>query len=63
MSFLGGAAVDVFAHEPAGDGAGFRSPLQGLPNVILTPHVGGSTKEAQARRGPELVAKRREELG
>lgn len=44
---LGGAAVDVFPAEPAGNGAGFRSPLQGLPNVILTPHIGGSTAEAQ----------------
>ena len=44
---LAGAAVDVFPEEPAADGRGFVSPLQGLPNVILTPHVGGSTVEAQ----------------
>jgi D-3-phosphoglycerate dehydrogenase len=44
---LAGAAIDVFPDEPSGDGPGFRSPLQGLDNVILTPHVGGSTLEAQ----------------
>ena len=45
---LSGAAVDVFPQEPAADGKGFRSPLQNAPNVILTPHVGGSTLEAQS---------------
>ena len=44
---LGGAAVDVFPEEPAGNGPGFESPLLNVPNVILTPHVGGSTIEAQ----------------
>ncbi len=44
---LAGAAVDVFPKEPAGSGEPFVSELQGLPNVILTPHVGGSTEEAQ----------------
>ena len=44
---LAGAAVDVFPQEPRRPGQEFRSELQGLPNVILTPHVGGSTEEAQ----------------
>lgn len=43
---LGGAAVDVYPEEPRSNGA-FKTALQGLPNVILTPHVGGSTEEAQ----------------
>jgi D-3-phosphoglycerate dehydrogenase len=45
---LGGAALDVFPEEPTANGGPFVSPLQGLDNVILTPHIGGSTKEAQA---------------
>jgi len=44
---LGGAAVDVFPEEPITNSSGFLSSLQGLPNVILTPHIGGSTEEAQ----------------
>ena len=44
---LAGAAADVFPEEPAENGAGFRTPLAGLDNVILTPHIGGSTEEAQ----------------
>jgi len=44
---LAGAAVDVFYQEPSGDDTNFTSRLQGLPNVILTPHIGGSTEEAQ----------------
>jgi len=44
---LGGAALDVFPHEPAGRDEAFKSELLGLSNVILTPHVGGSTEEAQ----------------
>ncbi len=44
---LSGAAIDVFPSEPAGASTAFQSPLQGIPTVILTPHVGGSTLEAQ----------------
>ncbi|WOP17898.1 phosphoglycerate dehydrogenase [Raineyella sp. LH-20] len=44
---LAGAAVDVFPEEPKKNGEPFTSVLQGIPNVILTPHVGGSTQEAQ----------------
>ena len=54
---LAGAAVDVFPEEPARNGDVFRSPLQGIENVILTPHIGGSTEEAQARIGQEVAAK------
>ena len=52
---LAGAAVDVFPEEPRGRGEEFTSELRGLPNVILTPHVGGSTEEAQQDIG-EFVA-------
>lgn len=54
---LGGAAVDVFPTEPKKRGDGFTSPLRGLSNVILTPHVGGSTEEAQEAIG-EFVSKK-----
>ncbi|MEX0876412.1 MAG: phosphoglycerate dehydrogenase [Phycisphaerales bacterium] len=54
---LGGAAVDVFPEEPARSGESFTSPLQGLSNVILTPHVGGSTIEAQEAISLDAVAK------
>ena len=47
---ISGAAVDVFPNEPEARGP-FASPLQGLPNVILTPHIGGSTEEAQQNIG------------
>ncbi len=52
-----GAAIDVFPVEPAGAAEPFVSPLQGLPNVILTPHIGGSTSEAQDRIGQEVAHK------
>jgi len=44
---LSGAAIDVFPQEPGTRFDGFKTELQGLPNVILTPHIGGSTEEAQ----------------
>jgi len=53
---IAGAAIDVFPKEPE-SGAGFKSALQGLPNVILTPHVGGSTEEAQQNIGQFVSAK------
>lgn len=52
---LMGAAIDVFPVEPKGAGDRFESPLQGLPNVLLTPHIGGSTMEAQERIGVEVA--------
>ena len=54
---LRGAAVDVFPKEPAANGEKFVSPLQGLENVILSPHIGGSTEEAQERIGSEVARK------
>jgi D-3-phosphoglycerate dehydrogenase len=54
---LGGAAVDVFPKEPASNKETFESPLRGLPNVILTPHIGGSTLEAQRNIGVEVATK------
>jgi len=54
---LRGAAVDVFPKEPGSNAEKFASPLQGLENVILTPHVGGSTEEAQERIGEEVARK------
>jgi D-3-phosphoglycerate dehydrogenase / 2-oxoglutarate reductase len=51
---LAGAAVDVYPEEPETSGEGFRTALQGLPNVLLTPHIGGSTSEAQAAIGREV---------
>jgi D-3-phosphoglycerate dehydrogenase len=52
-----GFAADVFPEEPARNGERFQSPVQGLPNVILTPHIGGSTQEAQSRIGQEVARK------
>ena len=54
---LKGAAIDVFPEEPKSAGESFRSPLIGLDNVILTPHVGGSTVEAQESIGVEVAEK------
>lgn len=54
---IGGAAIDVFPWEPEKNGDRFQSPLQDLPNVILTPHIGGSTEEAQQNIGEDVSAK------
>jgi D-3-phosphoglycerate dehydrogenase len=53
---LAGAAIDVFPEEPASNSDNFASELRGLPNVILTPHIGGSTIEAQAAIGREVAS-------
>jgi D-3-phosphoglycerate dehydrogenase len=53
---IGGAAVDVYPSEPETNSEGFESALRGLPNVILTPHIGGSTEEAQEAIGREVSA-------
>jgi D-3-phosphoglycerate dehydrogenase len=52
-----GAAIDVFPVEPGSNNEKFVTPLQNIPNVILTPHVGGSTAEAQERIGEEVARK------
>ena len=54
---IGGAAVDVFPIEPEKQGDPFETPLQGCPNVLLTPHIGGSTEEAQENIGEDVSAK------
>lgn len=54
---IAGAAIDVFPHEPASNQDEFTSPLRGIPNCILTPHVGGSTMEAQENIGIEVSEK------
>jgi D-3-phosphoglycerate dehydrogenase len=54
---LGGAAIDVFPYEPKTNSESFESELRGLPNVLLTPHIGGSTAEAQ-RNIAEFVPER-----
>jgi D-3-phosphoglycerate dehydrogenase len=51
---LAGAAIDVYPDEPDANGKGFESELRGLPNVLLTPHIGGSTEEAQESIGREV---------
>ena len=57
---IAGAAVDVFPEEPKGKGDEFVSELRGLPNVILTPHIGGSTEEAQQDIGRFVAGKFRD---
>ena len=54
---LAGAAIDVFPWEPEKNGDVFTTPLQGLSNVILTPHIGGSTEEAQQNIGHDVSIK------
>lgn len=54
---VGGAAIDVFPAEPKSAGDGFRSPLTRFDNVLLTPHIGGSTEEAQENIGVEVAEK------
>lgn len=54
---LGGAAVDVYPWEPEKNGDHFRTPLQDCPNVLLTPHIGGSTEEAQQNIGEDVSVK------
>ena len=54
---IGGAAVDVYPWEPEKNGDPFQTPLQDCPNVILTPHIGGSTEEAQQNIGEDVSVK------
>lgn len=54
---LSGAAVDVFQNEPPGNGVQFVTPLRQIPNVLLTPHIGGSTEEAQVSIGFDVSHK------
>jgi D-3-phosphoglycerate dehydrogenase len=54
---LSGAAVDVFAVEPQKAGDTFENPLRNLPNVMLSPHIGGSTEEAQENIGLDVAQK------
>ena len=54
---VSGAAIDVFPVEPEKNGDPFSSPLQHIPNVLLTPHIGGSTEEAQYNIGEDVSAK------
>lgn len=54
---ISGAAIDVFPVEPEKNGDRFETPLQDLPNVILTPHIGGSTEEAQLNIGEDVSNK------
>ena len=54
---VAGAALDVFPDEPAGKGEPFESPIRGLGNVILTPHIGGSTEQAQESIADDVCTK------
>jgi D-3-phosphoglycerate dehydrogenase len=54
---ISGAAIDVFPWEPEKNGDSFQTPLQDIPNVILTPHIGGSTEEAQQNIGEDVSVK------
>jgi D-3-phosphoglycerate dehydrogenase / 2-oxoglutarate reductase len=54
---IAGAAIDVFPQEPEKNGDPFETVLQGLPNVLLTPHIGGSTEEAQQNIGEDVSNK------
>jgi len=54
---IAGAAIDVYPWEPEKNGDKFQTPVQGLPNVILTPHIGGSTEEAQQNIGEDVSNK------
>ncbi|MEN9297881.1 MAG: phosphoglycerate dehydrogenase [Bacteroidota bacterium] len=54
---IAGAGIDVYPWEPEKNGDHFETPLQGLPNVILTPHIGGSTEEAQQNIGEDVSMK------
>lgn len=54
---ISGAAIDVYPWEPEKNGDTFTTPLQGIPNVILTPHIGGSTEEAQQNIGDDVSNK------
>ncbi|MGO4332983.1 phosphoglycerate dehydrogenase [Cupriavidus sp. 2TAF22] len=54
---IAGLAIDVFPQEPKTNADRFDSPLQGVPNAILTPHIGGSTEEAQENIGTEVATK------
>lgn len=54
---VSGAAIDVYPWEPEKNGDEFQTPLQNIPNVILTPHIGGSTEEAQQNIGEDVSMK------